>query len=173
MVLHQIGSHGPSYYLRYPRSLETFKPACRTSNFFDCSKEEIVNAYDNSIAYTDKVNADLIALLNKQSHVTTSMIYISDHGESLGENGLFLHGAPYFMAPREQTKVPMIVWLSDAFKDLTSITSECLKTDSTQKYSHANFFHSLLGMTGVETVEYKPILDIFNRCGNKADVKKD
>jgi len=101
------------------------------------------------------------------------MIYISDHGESLGENGLFLHGAPYFMAPREQTKVPMIVWLSDAFKDLTSITSECLKTDSTQKYSHANFFHSLLGMTGVETVEYKPILDIFNRCGNKADVKKD
>ena len=173
LVLHQIGSHGPSYYLRYPRSLETFKPACRTSNFFDCTKEEIVNAYDNSIAYTDKVNADLIALLNKQSHVTTSMIYISDHGESLGENGLFLHGAPYFMAPIEQTKVPMIVWLSDAFEDLTSITSECLKTDSTQKYSHANFFHSLLGMTGVETVEYKPTLDIFNRCRNKADVKKD
>ncbi|MDS9948398.1 MAG: phosphoethanolamine--lipid A transferase, partial [Planktomarina sp.] len=173
LVLHQIGSHGPSYYLRYPRALEKFKPACRTSNFFECTKEEIVNAYDNSIAYTDKVNADLIALLKKQSSVTTSMIYVSDHGESLGENGLFLHGAPYFMAPREQTKVPMIVWLSDAYKNLTSITSECLRTVSTQKYSHANFFHSLLGMTGVETVEYKPILDIFNRCGNNADVKKD
>ena len=121
LILHQIGSHGPSYYLRYPRALEKFKPACQTSNFFDCTKEEIVNAYDNSIAYTDKVNADLINLLKKQNHVTTSMIYVSDHGESLGENGLFLHGAPYFMAPIEQTKVPMIVWLSDAYKDLSLI----------------------------------------------------
>ena len=98
LVLHQIGSHGPSYYLRYTRAFEKFKPACKTSNFFDCTREEIVNAYDNSIAYTDKVIADLISLLQKQDQINSSMMYISDHGESLGENGLFLHGTPYFMA---------------------------------------------------------------------------
>jgi len=173
LVLHQIGSHGPSYYLRYPRALEKFKPACQTSNFFDCTKEEIINAYDNSIAYTDKVTADLIALLKKQKHINTSMIYISDHGESLGENGLYLHGAPYFMAPKEQTMVPMIVWLSDTYQGLTGIKPECLKANSMQGYSHANLFHSLLGMAGVRTVEYKPSLDIFNPCGNKANVKED
>jgi|TARA_B110000114_G_scaffold63138_1_gene67106 lipid A ethanolaminephosphotransferase len=173
LVLHQIGSHGPSYYLRYPRALEKFKPACQTSNFFDCTKEEIINAYDNSIAYTDKVTADLIALLKKQNHINTSMIYISDHGESLGENGLYLHGTPYFMAPKEQTKVPMIVWLSDTYQSLTGIKPECLKANSMQEYSHANLFHSLLGMAGVQTVEYKPSLDIFNPCGNKANVKED
>jgi len=171
--VHQIGSHGPSYYLRYPRALEKFKPACQTSNFFDCTKEEIINAYDNSIAYTDKVTADLIALLKKQKHINTSMIYISDHGESLGENGLYLHGAPYFMAPKEQTMVPMIVWLSDTYQGLTGIKPECLKANSMQGYSHANLFHSLLGMAGVRTVEYKPSLDIFNPCGNKANVKED
>ena len=173
LVLHQIGSHGPSYYLRYPREFEKFKPACKTSNFFDCTREEIVNAYDNSIAYTDKVIADLISLLQKQDQINTSMMYISDHGESLGENGLFLHGTPYFMAPEEQTKVPMILWLSENYKSMTSIKTACLKTKSTQEYSHANFFHSLLAMTGVQTVEYKPSLDIFNNCGNDDNVQKD
>lgn len=173
LVLHQIGSHGPSYYLRYPREFEKFKPACKTSNFFDCTREEIVNAYDNSIAYTDKVIADLISLLQKQDQINTSMMYISDHGESLGENGLFLHGTPYFMAPEEQTKVPMILWLSENYKSMTSIETACLKTKSTREYSHANFFHSLLAMTGVQTVEYKPSLDIFNNCGNDDNVQKD
>ena len=61
----------------------------------------MTNAYDNTIAYTDKVLADLIDLLAMQEGLSTSLIYVSDHGESLGEKGLYLHGAPYFMAPDE------------------------------------------------------------------------
>ena len=101
MVLHQIGSHVPSYYLRYPQALERFQPACRTADFSDCTAQEVTNAYDNTIAFTDKVLADLIDLLAMQEGLSTSLIYVSDHGESLGEKGLYLHGAPYFMAPDE------------------------------------------------------------------------
>jgi lipid A ethanolaminephosphotransferase len=164
LVLHQIGSHGPSYYLRYPQASERFQPACRTSNFSDCTAQELTNAYDNTIAYTDKVLADLIELLAAQSGLSTSMIYVSDHGESLGENGLYLHGAPYFMAPDQQTKVPMLIWLSDQYQRDTGATLECLTAKPAPDYSHANLFHTLLGMTGVETSLRDPELDIFDTC---------
>ena len=164
LVLHQIGSHGPSYYLRYPQASERFQPACRTSNFSDCTVQEVTNAYDNTIAYTDKVLADLIDLLAAQSELSTSMIYVSDHGESLGENGLYLHGAPYFMAPDQQTKVPMLIWLSDEYQRDTGATLECLTAKPTPDYSHANLFHTLLGMTGVETALRDSALDIFDTC---------
>ena len=164
LVLHQIGSHGPSYYLRYPQASERFQPACRTSNFSDCTVQEVTNAYDNTIAYTDKVLADLIDLLAAQSELSTSMIYVSDHGESLGENGLYLHGAPYFMAPDQQTKVPMLIWLSDEYQRDTGATLECLTAKPAPDYSHANLFHTLLGMTGVETALRDSALDIFDTC---------
>ena len=164
LVLHQIGSHGPSYYLRYPQASERFQPACRTSNFSDCTAQELTNAYDNTIAYTDKVLADLIELLAAQSGLSTSMIYVSDHGESLGEKGLYLHGAPYFMAPDQQTKVPMLIWLSDEYQRDTGATLECLTAKPAPDYSHANLFHTLLGMTGVETSLRDPELDIFDTC---------
>ena len=164
LVLHQIGSHGPSYYLRYPQASERFQPACRTSNFSDCTVQEVTNAYDNTIAYTDKVLADLIDLLAAQSELSTSMIYVSDHGESLGENGLYLHGAPYFMAPDQQTKVPMLIWLSDEYQRDTGTTLECLTAKPAPDYSHANLFHTLLGMTGVETALRNSALDIFDTC---------
>ena len=164
LVLHQIGSHGPSYYLRYPQASERFQPACRTSNFSACTAQELTNAYDNTIAYTDKVLADLIELLAAQSGLSTSMIYVSDHGESLGEKGLYLHGAPYFMAPDQQTKVPMLIWLSDEYQRDTGATLECLTAKPAPDYSHANLFHTLLGMTGVETSLRDPELDIFDTC---------
>ena len=169
LVLHQIGSHGPAYYLRYPKAFELFQPACRTSDFSDCTAQEVTNAYDNTIAYTDKVLGNLIDLLATQDNLSTSMIYVSDHGESLGENGLYLHGAPYFMAPDEQTRVPMIIWLSESYQRAMGVDLECLMAKSDVDYSHANLFHTLLGMNGIETVERDPKLDIFNTCRNNTD----
>jgi lipid A ethanolaminephosphotransferase len=161
LVLHQIGSHGPSYYLRYPEAFE----ACRTANFSAGTPEEVINAYDNSILYTDKVLHDLIALLSAQDDLASAVLYISDHGESLGENGLYLHGAPYFMAPDEQTKVPMLFWQSQAFYKSVGIDNGCLKAKAAAAYSHDHLFHSLLGLTGVDTAERAPELDIFAGCG--------
>ena len=111
--------------------------------------------------------ADLLSLLAKQKSLITSMIYVSDHGESLGEKGLYLHGAPYFMAPDEQTKVPMIIWLSDAYQRVTGTNLECLTAEPDLDYSHANLFHTLLGMTGVQTAQRDPQLDIFDNCRKK------
>ena len=99
LVLHQVGSHGPTYYLRYPEEFERFKPACRTAEFKNCTPEEITNAYDNTIAYTDEILAQTIAFLEAQPGLSTSLIYVSDHGESLGENGLYLHGGSLFHGP--------------------------------------------------------------------------
>jgi lipid A ethanolaminephosphotransferase len=132
--LHQIGSHVPSYYLRYPQALERFQPACRTADFSDCTAQEVTNAYDNTIAFTDKVLADLIDLLAMQEGLSTSLIYVSDHGESLGEKGLYLHGAPYFMAPDELTKVPMLIWMSDGYQSDTGANLECLTAGPTADY---------------------------------------
>ncbi len=165
IVLHQKGSHGPAYYRRYPESAEAFKPVCRINQLDDCTREEVVNAYDNTIRYTDKVLGELIELLKaNQSTFNTAMIYVSDHGESLGENDIYLHGLPYFIAPDEQKHVPFIVWLSDGLQKETGIDRECLKRVSGKSYSHDNLFHSLLGLAGVETAEYERSADLFAQC---------
>ncbi|MEQ3713146.1 phosphoethanolamine--lipid A transferase [Lentibacter sp.] len=164
VVLHQIGSHGPAYHLRYPPASERFTPACKEADFQQCSTEEIVNAYDNTIAYTDKVLSEIIGFLNAQDDLTTALVYVSDHGESLGEGGLYLHGAPYFLAPEYQTKVPMIVWLSDAYKKQFALDSLCLASQSKAELSHDNFFHSVLGLLNISTMVRNEDLDIFAKC---------
>ena len=164
LVFHQIGTHGPAYYLRYPPEFEKFKPACRTAEFKRCTPQEIVNAYDNTIAYTDKVLAETISFLQTQKNLNTSLLYVSDHGESLGEGGLYLHGTPYFMAPAEQTKIPMILWMSDGFEQQFALQKECLADKRGSALTHDNFFHSILGMLDVETQERDPYLDIFASC---------
>jgi lipid A ethanolaminephosphotransferase len=166
LVLHQIGSHGPTYYLRYPEEFEKFKPACRTAEFKNCTPEEITNAYDNTIAYTDQILADTIAFLDAQDQLSTALLYISDHGESLGEGGLYLHGSPYFMAPEHQTKVPMILWMSQTFKNQFGIDNGCLTAKADNALSHANLFHSLLGMLDIQTGVRNPDLDLFASCRN-------
>lgn len=99
-MLHQKGNHGPAYYRRYPPAFERFTPVCTTNQLNECSREAIVNAYDNAILYTDAFLAQVIALLKKNDpHFETAMIYMGDHGESLGEQGIYLHGLPYAMAP--------------------------------------------------------------------------
>jgi lipid A ethanolaminephosphotransferase len=165
-VLHMIGSHGPSYYLRYKEDGAPFKPDCRSSDFADCSHEEIVNAYDNTIAYTDKILGEVIDALDAQGdRINASMLYMSDHGESLGENGLYLHGAPWFMAPDEQTHVPFIMWLSPHFAKEERIDTACLKADADAGgFSHDNLFHTVLGAIDVETQLYDAKLDVLAPC---------
>jgi lipid A ethanolaminephosphotransferase len=164
LVLHQIGSHGPTYYLRYPDELEIFQPACRTTEFKNCTPEEITNAYDNTIAFTDYNVAMTIDLLARQDQLLTSLVYVSDHGESLGEAGLYLHGAPYFIAPKTQTKVPLIVWMSPDYKKQFQIDQACLEANARNTIGHANFFHSILGLLNIETSERHEELDIFAKC---------
>jgi lipid A ethanolaminephosphotransferase len=117
IVLHQMGNHGPEYYRRYPKAFEKFTPVCRSSDLSKCSQQEIDNAYDNAILYTDYFLSEVIQLLKKYDHShETAMLYVADHGESLGENGHYLHGAPYTIAPREQTHVPVILWMGKHFE---------------------------------------------------------
>ena len=116
IVFHQMGNHGPEYYKRYPKEFEKFKPVCTTGELKDCSHEEIDNSYDNAILYTDYFLSNVIDFLKKyDDDRATAMLYVSDHGESLGEHGIYLHSAPYMVAPKEQTHVPGIVWMGKNF----------------------------------------------------------
>ena len=172
LVLHQISSHGPTYYQRYPAAFERFTPACRTAEFKKCTPQEITNAYDNTIAYTDQILAQTIKMLAANEALATSLLYVSDHGESLGERGLYLHGAPYFMAPDTQTHVPMLLWMSDAFRTRFGIDESCVAEQKDKPLSHDNLFHSLLGMLDINTAERNPDLDIFASCKTNTEVAK-
>ncbi len=159
IVLHQIGSHGPAYYERYPDEFRRFVPDCRSADFSACSREEIVNAYDNTILYTDHIVAAAIGLLQQQAdRFDTSLMYVSDHGESLGENGLYLHGMPRALAPEQQLHVPIVVWspaLAAQHPDQADIAPQAV--------SHQHLFHSLLGLLDIRTAVYRPELDIFRQ----------
>jgi lipid A ethanolaminephosphotransferase len=165
IVLHQKGSHGPGYNLRHPARFKVFKPECEQANLNDCSRQEVINAYDNTIAYTDYFLAKVVEFLKKNSaKYDTAMLYVSDHGESLGENNVYLHGLPYFIAPDEQKHVPLIAWFSKDFIRHHQIDSACLRQHKDNPYSHDNLFHSLLGLMNVHTQVYNAKLDIFAAC---------
>ncbi|MDD1609767.1 MAG: phosphoethanolamine--lipid A transferase [Methylococcaceae bacterium] len=165
IVLHQKGSHGPAYYQRYPETFKKFMPECASNQVQDCPQQQIINAYDNSILYTDYFLTYLIHILQKNTdRYNTALLYMSDHGESLGEKGIYLHGLPYKFAPDEQIHIPFILWLSPEFATSFNIDTDCLAQHSGEEYSHDNLFHSLLGMLDVQTGEYDAELDIFNRC---------
>jgi lipid A ethanolaminephosphotransferase len=169
VVLHELGSHGPAYFKRYPPAFRRFTPACESEDLRTCSREEIVNAYDNSILYTDHVLSALIDLLaREQATHDTAMVYMSDHGESLGEGGLYLHGVPYAIAPEVQTHVPLVMWLSPAFRRDFGVDEACLRRRAEQPASHDNLFHSLLGVLDVQTSAYQRPLDLFAPCRTNA-----
>jgi lipid A ethanolaminephosphotransferase len=148
IVLHQMGNHGPEYYRRYPKAFERFKPACQTGELRDCSQEEIDNAYDNAILYTDYFLSEVIQFLKKyDEQYEVAMLYVSDHGESLGEHGFYLHAAPYIMAPKEQTHVPVIAWLGKHF----DYSMEDIKPYQHLAISHDDLFCSLLIAYELET----------------------
>lgn len=160
VVLHTIGSHGPSYYLRYPPEGARFTPTCDTGEFARCSADQIVNTYDNTIAWTDHVIALMIDRLAAQDRLDTSLIYASDHGESLGEDGLWLHGAPRFMAPEVQTKVPMLLWLSDDARARLPGAIPCLAQKARLPQSHDAIFPTVLALAGVSTEVADPAQDL-------------
>uniref|UniRef100_UPI003F9C44D7 phosphoethanolamine transferase n=2 Tax=unclassified Pseudoduganella TaxID=2637179 RepID=UPI003F9C44D7 len=167
IVLHQKGSHGPAYWKRYPAEFNKFTPVCQTNELEKCSRESIVAAYDNTILYTDFFLSRAIDVLRKaaaEGGADTSLLYFSDHGESLGEKNMYLHGAPYMFSPAEQRKVPMMLWMSDGFSERFKVDRACLAARSGQEFSHDNVFHSTLGMLNVNTAVYNPKLDIFHAC---------
>ena len=165
LVLHQMGSHGPEYFKRYPKAFEKFTPVCESNALNNCSRESIVNGYDNTLLYTDHVLSTLIDMLrSRQDKVDTAMLYLSDHGESLGEYNLFLHGTPYMLAPDQQKHVPMMVWLSDNYQKSFAVNPECLARERNAPLSQDNLFHSMLGLLRVDTKVYDPSLDMFSGC---------
>lgn len=167
IVYHQIGSHGPAYYLRYPEDFRPFPDDCRSAGFGKCTPEQIVNAYDNTVAYTDQFLATLIDRLAAQDRLAASMLFVSDHGESLGENGLYLHAAPYFMAPDLQTQVPMVLWTSPSYRAAMGLDQDCVKARADSlagQVTHDSFFHTLLGLADVTTGLHNPDLDLTTGC---------
>jgi len=165
LVLHQMGSHGPAYFKRSPPDLKPFLPECRSNALQQCPREQVVNAYDNTIATTDRLLARAIGWLQaQQSRFDTGMLYVSDHGESLGENGLYLHGMPYPMAPREQTHVPMVLWLPASGGLATSLQPGCLLGLRDKPASHDNLFHTVMGWVGARADVYKPAWDLLSAC---------
>lgn len=164
IVLHQLGNHGPAYYRRYPEAYHRFQPACTNPDLRKCSREEIVNAYDNALLYTDHFLAQTIALLAAQHSHDAAMLYISDHGESLGEQGVYLHGLPWLIAPSEQTEVPMVLWLSSGFAASRQIDTECLRARAAAPLNHDYLFHTVLGLLDVRTRAYEPGFDFTARC---------
>ncbi len=165
IVLHTIGSHGPTYYKRYPDAFKIFTPTCETAEIQNCTQESIINTYDNTIAYTDHVVSGAIDILKKFPNFESGLLYVSDHGESLGENNIYLHGIPYRIAPKEQTHVPFILWLSELMQKEDHLDVACLKKEAeTSAISHDYFFHSLMTLMEVQSNTYDAALDLFAPC---------
>ncbi|MGE4462702.1 MAG: phosphoethanolamine transferase [Arcobacter sp.] len=161
IVLHQMGNHGPAYYKRYPKEFEKFTPVCKTNQLEQCTKEEVSNAYDNAILYTDYFLSKVINFLKPYSNdYETAMLYMSDHGESLGENGFYLHGMPYMLAPDEQKHIASVLWLGGEMREDYDI--EKLNSYKNESFSQDNLFHTLLGLFEVGTDVYKKDMDILN-----------
>lgn len=181
IVFHQKGSHGPSYSERYPPEFEKFQPACRSNQLQRCSQQEITNAYDNTIAYTDHLLATQIRMLREASaQLDSVLIYVSDHGESLGENGVYLHGMPYAFAPAAQKEVPMLIWGSEGYVRRSQLQPDCLRGEAKPsisrtsaatpshaqgpQVSHDFFYHTVLGAAEVHNQVYDRRLDLIAGC---------
>jgi len=164
IVLHQMGSHGPAYFKRSKAPYQPFQPTCNSNAIQGCSTEELKNSYDNSIVYTDHILAQIIETLKQQTQYQTGFWYLSDHGESTGEHGLYLHGAPYSMAPTQQTHVPMLMWFSDAWKQQNIQQISCLKGQTNQARSQDHLFPSLLSLLDIKTQVIEANNDMLAQC---------
>ncbi len=168
VVMHQMGSHGPAYYKRVPDTFKKFKPECTSNALQECSREQVVNSFDNTILYTDHFLGQAIQWLKKsEAQAAPALLYVSDHGESLGENNLYLHGLPYRVAPDVQKRVPWITWWSPRFEKQSGLSRTCLKNKADAALTHDNYFHSVLGLLNVSTSVYQPKLDVHADCRSK------
>lgn len=170
IVLHQMGSHGPAYYQRYPAEFRRFTPTCDSKQIQDCDHQALVNTYDNSLLYTDDMLSRTINKLKGLSdRFNVALVYLSDHGESLGERGMYLHGAPYMFAPSQQTHIPLLMWMSTEYAAANHINEACLRQQAADaKVSQDNLFHTLLGMFNIQTQQYQPQLDMNRSCQTNA-----
>jgi lipid A ethanolaminephosphotransferase len=164
IVLHMLGNHGPAYYERYPQQFKRWQPTCDTADLASCSQEAIVNTYDNAILYTDSVLARAIDELNTVSTHDTALIYLSDHGESLGEHNLFLHGLPYFIAPDEQKKIPMFFWFSSGITQQLKLQEQCLQDKQDTAISHDYLFSTVLSLFDISNKAYDERYDLLHSC---------
>jgi lipid A ethanolaminephosphotransferase len=151
VVLHTSTSHGPTYNKKYPIDFELFKPVCNSVELGKCNSEELINAYDNTILYTDYILSTLIESLKQLKEYKSTMLFVSDHGESLGENNLYLHGIPASIAPKEQLDIPFIVWVSDS----------SLKLKENKMLSQNHVFHSVLSFLSIDSPIYDEKMSIF------------
>ncbi|SEH49123.1 lipid A ethanolaminephosphotransferase [Chryseobacterium culicis] len=151
VILHTSTSHGPSYNKKYPTGFEIFKPVCNSVDLANCSNQDLINAYDNTILYTDHILSTVIGKLKKMNTYKSAMIFVSDHGESLGENNLYMHGLPIKIAPKEQYEIPFIVWISN--------NSIQLKSYETLSQNHV--FHSVLNFLSIKSPIYDEEMNIF------------
>jgi len=165
LVLHQIGSHGPAYYKRSGIAEKHFLPECRTEVLSNCAHDELINAYDNSIIATDAFLGQTIDWLRSQStHYDIGLLYLSDHGESLGEYGLFLHGMPWRMAPDVQKHIPMVAWLDASLAQRLGLSLECLRASVDKRFTHDHLYHTILGLLDVQSPTWEKELDITTPC---------
>ncbi|WP_372012563.1 phosphoethanolamine transferase [Pseudoxanthomonas sp. 10H] len=164
VVLHPLGNHGPSYFERYPASFRRYTPTCDTPDLGGCSRQQVVNSYDNAVLYADHVLARTIDTLGRMDDYDTAMVYLSDHGESLGEKGLYLHGVPWAIAPEQQTRVPMAMWFSAGFAADRGLDLACLRERAARPADQDLLFSSVLGLMQVRTALYDPRRDLFAGC---------
>ena len=165
-----MGSHGPAYYQRSTAPYQPFKPSCDTNAIQGCSNSELLNSYDNSIVYTDHVLSSLIGILKSNTAYQTGFWYLSDHGESTGEHGMYLHGSPYAIAPSQQTHIPMLMWFSSAWHTGNPAQINCLTQQKSQKLSQDNLFPSLLTLLDVKSQVIDGKNNMLQQCGLKQKV---
>ncbi len=165
VVMHQMGSHGPAYHKRVPFAFKKFTPECASNALQDCAREQVINSYDNTIAYTDHFLASTIKWLKtKENTAQAAMVYVADHGESLGENNIYLHGLPYSIAPDVQKRVPWITWLSSGFAARSKVDVACLNSRADTRTTHDSYFHSVVGLLDVKTSVYRRDRDVYAPC---------
>lgn len=164
IVLHQMGSHGPAYYKRVPAQFKVFKPTCDTNAIQGCSREALLNSYDNTLLYTDYVLDSLIETLKNTTKYQTALWYLSDHGESTGESGMYLHGAPYAIAPTQQTHIPMLMWFSTVWQHQAKQQIKCLAQQGRKELSQDNLFPTMLSLLDVKSKVIDPNNDMLAAC---------
>ncbi|ANF82062.1 lipid A phosphoethanolamine transferase [Acinetobacter sp. NCu2D-2] len=172
IVLHQMGSHGPAYYKRSTEKFQPFQPMCKSKAIQGCSQQELINVYDNSIVYTDHVLSQTIHTLQQLSNYQTAFWYWSDHGESTGEHGLYLHGAPYRIAPSQQTHIPMLMWFSPAWQQTHQAQQTCLAQSKHKEISHDYLFSTALSLLDIRTEAHHAEYDLLHSCPTQTPLIK-
>ena len=164
IVVHTSTSHGPSYASKYPAEFEVFKPVARNVEEGEKHVDWLVNAYDNTICYTDFLLDSLINTLRSMTDWRSAMIFISDHGESLGENGVFMHGLPMRLAPKVQYEIPFLVWTSEGFRNYKSSATgqDAQKGQLPRVLDQHYIFHSVLNLLSIQSPAYDEAHDIFS-----------